>query len=260
MTTTVCLHSSASSPKQWRKLTKELSGYRHCLAPALFGYHGGRLEYDRGHSIDREVDAVMTQLSCASERLDVVGHSYGGAVALELARRYPGRVNSLVLYEPVCMPLLFADGQRRSHALESWNLASAVWQAVEVGALHEAAEQFVDYWSGTGTWHSFPDSTRTAISACMPKVASEFQAIFSAGWTCDAFSGISCPTLVIKGTASPAPVGAIANLLRQTLPNSELLTLQGFGHMAPVTNADPVNLHITEHLERSATSKVLAAA
>ena len=88
--------------------------YRH-LVPALAqaGYRAIALDF-RGHGLsDKPVDAsagftsetlvadVLALLDAlALDRADVIGHSMGGAVALQLAVRHPGRVSRLVLVNP----------------------------------------------------------------------------------------------------------------------------------------------------------------
>jgi pimeloyl-ACP methyl ester carboxylesterase len=42
--------------------------------------------------------------------IHLVGHSYGGAVALRFATQYPERLRSLVLIEPVAFHLLRDEG------------------------------------------------------------------------------------------------------------------------------------------------------
>ena len=83
----------------------------------------------------------------------LVGHSYGGAVALQFALRWPGRVASLTLYEPARFALLTAAGAagaaeaaRAADARhEITTIANRFGLAVVSGRLHEAAELFADY-------------------------------------------------------------------------------------------------------------------
>jgi pimeloyl-ACP methyl ester carboxylesterase len=54
----------------------------------------------------------------------------------------------------------------------------------------------------------------------------------------------------MTGSESPASSLGVARLLTSTLPNVEVVELQGLGHMAPVTHPDPVNRAIADFLAR----------
>src|SRR3954453_21987527 len=82
----VCLHSNASSSAQWRPLMERLaSGYR-VIAPDLYGA-GHRPEWpsDRPIALADEVELLAPVLAAAGTPFALVGHSYGGAVALKAA-------------------------------------------------------------------------------------------------------------------------------------------------------------------------------
>jgi pimeloyl-ACP methyl ester carboxylesterase len=48
----------------------------------------------------RHVESVLANALLPCETFHLVGHSYGGVVALSLAQRAPQRLDSLTLYEP----------------------------------------------------------------------------------------------------------------------------------------------------------------
>ncbi len=76
------------------------AGYR-VVAPELWGM--GRSAKPRGrYSLDRWVDQLIEVMDTLGMQCTfVVGHSMGGAVAVRLARRYPERVEKLVLVAPL---------------------------------------------------------------------------------------------------------------------------------------------------------------
>src|SRR5215471_15822402 len=99
--TVVLLHSSASSSAQWRSLTRALQPHRCVFAPDLPGY--GRSEQRSGPGLPGLADAaamIGTVLGGSAERIHLVGHSYGAAVALRFAADHPERLLSLTLIEP----------------------------------------------------------------------------------------------------------------------------------------------------------------
>jgi len=118
--TVVLLHASASSGAQWRSLTDCLQRRWHVLAPDFHGY--GRTDPWPEPALPGLGDAaalVDAILGRGTERIHLVGHSYGGAVALRLASDRPARLLSLTLIEPVAFHLLgrAPDGTREHDLL-----------------------------------------------------------------------------------------------------------------------------------------------
>ena len=72
----------------------------HPVAPTLLGYEDdGKVgEWENFH-IDHDVEVVASAMD--TEHNILVGHSYGGMVALQTALKYPQRVDGLILFEPV---------------------------------------------------------------------------------------------------------------------------------------------------------------
>ena len=93
--TVLLLHSSGSSGRQWQPLMEQLAGRMHCVAVDLYG-HGGTADWphERPLTLDDEVDLLVPLLERHGS-VHLVGHSYGGAVALKTATRHPDRVLSV---------------------------------------------------------------------------------------------------------------------------------------------------------------------
>ncbi|MFN8850688.1 MAG: alpha/beta fold hydrolase, partial [Inhella sp.] len=105
----VLLHSSASSSCQWRALMELLRAQLRVLAPELQGCgKSAPWHFHRPLRLDDEVDALAEVFERAGPRVHLVGHSFGGAVALRAALRYADRLASLTLFEPVLFSLLMA--------------------------------------------------------------------------------------------------------------------------------------------------------
>jgi pimeloyl-ACP methyl ester carboxylesterase len=166
----------------------------------------------------------------------LVGHSYGGSVALQVALTWPHRVASLTLYEPVRFALL------RDHDPGVWNdIVSAgrrIGMLALAGRLHASAKVFVDYWSGEGAWQRLSEVRQEAIAQRMPKVQAEFEALFSDAMPARAFGGLAMPMRVLYGTASPTPARRVAERLAALQPRTELIRWPGADHMAPLTQVE----------------------
>ena len=92
------LHSSVAGNKQWRKLIDELSPHFKVIAPNLIGYGS------TPHWTKKRLQTLNDQVGLLDvvfqryEKLSIVGHSFGGSVAMMAAKNYPKKVKDLICY------------------------------------------------------------------------------------------------------------------------------------------------------------------
>jgi pimeloyl-ACP methyl ester carboxylesterase len=250
----VLLHSTGGSSGQWRRLVAELAGRFHVIAPDLCGYGGtGAWHGDGEISLAAEAGMVAALIEGLDEPVHLVGHSFGGAVALRLAQARPELVKSMVLIEPVAFHLLRAGDAIDGESFEEISrVADGVARALARGDLQGGFGRFFDYWSGAGAWAALPAEKRGAMALRLGKVALDFWSALNDPARLGDLARLDVPTLVIRGGTSPIPVRRIAWHLGRTLPRARLETLEGAGHMAPLTHASEVNALLAAHLERHA--------
>lgn len=243
--TVICLHSSASSPRQWQSLAQRLGASHRVVAPGLIGYTDGPpWPGDRPLSLDEEAAWIERWVDGAGAPVHLVGHSYGGAVALKVAQRRPDRVRSLVIYEPVLFRLLTGET-----LTEIVGLAGAAEQACQAGDPPAAARTFVDYWSGLGAWRRMSAAQQGAVTQRMDKVVAEFHAMFADGTPASSYARLSMPILFLSGTLTRAPIKHIARVVQHFLPAASRIEMPGLGHMGPITHPDAVNALIALFLD-----------
>ncbi|TXH95787.1 MAG: alpha/beta fold hydrolase [Rheinheimera sp.] len=241
------LHSSMSSHRQWQALVSELSAGRQCYLPDLTGYGGRELPEQQPWSFAAEAQALLQKLPAKlhHDPVDLVGHSYGGALALHLARCQQLKINKLVLFEPVSF-----------HLLPQMADAGALWQEVRAladalpGLPEEAAAQrFIDYWQQDGFFAALPARMQQQLASQVAKVTLDFQALSQEPASlADYASAIPGKVLLLTGRRSRAPAQRIARALAEALPQAELVTLD-CGHMGPVTEPQLVNPLILQFLQ-----------
>jgi pimeloyl-ACP methyl ester carboxylesterase len=247
----VCLHASASSSSQWRPLTERLAGRFRTLAVDLYG--SGKSPTwpdDRPLSLADEVALLAPVLTGAGSPVHLVGHSYGGAVALMAALADPGRIASLVVFEPVLFSVLLAENPAQAAAREIAAVRDDTVAAMDRGALEASAARFVDYWMGTGAWASMPAPRCASVATAMRAVKSEWHATFMEPTPLSAFAALDVPVLYLTASESPASARGVARLLTRTLPRVTVIEIEGVGHMGPVTHPERVNALIERYLER----------
>ncbi|MBF0661293.1 alpha/beta fold hydrolase, partial [Rhodococcus sp. (in: high G+C Gram-positive bacteria)] len=95
----LALHGLTGHGRRWRHLAESHLPHARFLAPDLRGH--GRSPWTPPWTFERHVDDLLRVLDThASGPVTVVGHSFGGALALHLAAAAPERVRALVLLDP----------------------------------------------------------------------------------------------------------------------------------------------------------------
>ncbi|MBL8703490.1 MAG: alpha/beta fold hydrolase [Rhodospirillales bacterium] len=241
----VLVPCSGSSARQWQALRAELAGFTP-VAFELAG-HGDRPGWHGAGplTLAREAEAIAEACPDGAP-FHLVGHSYGGAVALDFALRHPQRLRSLTLIEPSCFFLLRSAEPGLLDEIHA--LAAAVNRGVLSGDYRGGISTFIDYWSGAGTWDALAEGRQARFAELALHVAHHFGALLDAETPLAAFAALRVPTLVLCGTRSPAPSRAITRLLADTLPRARHRTIRGAGHMGPITHPADVNAPILEHL------------
>ena len=256
----VCVHSNASTSSQWRALMDCLSQDFHVFAPDSFGA-GQSPAWPRDRIVTLSDEAALLEpvFEAAGSPFSLVGHSYGGAVALMAALARPSRVRAIAVYEPTLFGLL--DEEHPGHVAAS-GIRSAVADAVRALEAHDpagAAQVFIDYWMGPGTWSRIPAARQAPIAASMVNVAGWANALFSEPTPLRAFRALKVPVLYMVGGQSPASSRGVARLLTSALPHVKVLEFGELGHMGPVTHPELVNDAVADFLSHNAWVRGSAA-
>jgi pimeloyl-ACP methyl ester carboxylesterase len=244
----VLVHCSASSARQWKDLAGQLAGFEP-VALDLYG-HGSRTRWDGAGPLSLAEEAAAIRHVCPDGApFHLIGHSYGGAVALRFALDHPERLRSLTLIEPSCFHILQSADGRGAHLLaEVLAVADAVNRGVICGDYGRGMQRFIDYWSGAGTWASLTDDRKAQFAGHAVHVAHHFWSLIHEDTSLAAYAAVEVPTLILCGALSPEPSRAITRLLAETLPRAKHRTIRNAGHMSPITHAADVSPVILEYL------------
>ena len=248
----VCLHANASNSGQWRGLMGVLGPRFRVLAPD--SYDAGKSPLwpsDRIIHLRDEVTLIEAVLERAGSPLALVGHSYGAAVALITALANPGRVRAMALYEPTLFSLVDAEAPPPNDADGIREVVTEAGLALAAGNRDAAAERFIDYWMGVGTWAHTPEQRRPPIAASIENVRRWGHALFTEATTLSAFNSLDVPVLYMVGKRSTPSAHAVARLLVNALPRVEVVEFADLGHMGPITHPHVVNEAIGRFLERT---------
>jgi len=182
--------------------------------------------------IARVVEEMVGRLGFA--QVDVLGVSWGGALAQELAWRYPHRVRRLILAATttgwIGLPPNPIAAVLMASPLRYWSSSYLEWIAGRVygGELREN-----------------PELLREGEYYRMVKAPSftgyTGQALALVGWTSLPWLWrLTQPTLVVAGDDDPIIPLCNARIMARLIPNSRLRVIDGGGHLTLLTRAGEI--------------------
>lgn len=230
------LPGSYSTTAAWRQVQRHLGpGYR-LVTGSLSGY-GETTDTRSPHDFDiaHEVRVVQALARHIGQPVHLVGHSFGGTVALAAALSRGMDVASLSLFEANPLPLIRELGGGKLHD-EALRMSQGFEAAVAAGE-RDAPARVIDFWGGPGVFASMPDAVQTYCRETAAVNVLDWHTDFGFEIDADACAGLDIPVLLVRGgEANPAMV-AITDTLQGSLPNVRHFAVDGAGHFLITSHA-----------------------
>jgi pimeloyl-ACP methyl ester carboxylesterase len=221
------VHGAGGSHLHWPPQLRRLAG-ANTYALDLPGH--GQSEGQGRRSISAYADFVAAFLKVLGlEKVTLVGHSMGGATALDFALRYPERLTGLV---PV------GSGARL-------RVAPAILDGVRRD--FEAAVRLIcDYAFALDAPEQLKREGRRQMGQTHPDVLYGDFAACDAFDVMDRLGEIRCPTLAVCGTADRLTPSKYSIYLRDNIPGAQLVLIEGAGHMVMLEQPETVSQVIAD--------------
>jgi lipase len=219
-----CLHGVTSWGGRFRRLAEERLGAFHVFAPDLRGH--GVSDWDPPWNLGTHTDDLVDTLDALHlERVDVVGHSFGGRLALELAARKPDRVGRLVLLDPAVWvpPPIALERAERTRTDESYGSVDEAIEACLANNPHSRRALVANelpqhlHLGDDGRWRA--RFARSAVVAAYGEMAKP-----------PPLDRVTAPTLLVRGRDSEVVPDALVDIVLETMANCGLVTVPG-GHI-----------------------------
>ena len=181
--------------------------------------------YERTSMRKHADDAAALLDALAAIPAIVIGRSYGGTVASDLALRYPDRVRALVLLEPDA-PRELAPGAAE------WvdALGDRLRHVADQAGIDAVGKALITEVAGESAWCSFPDEWRRVVTDNGPAILAEL----GGEWWLDAdaaeLATIKQPALLVAAADSPPEFHEPIEAMADALPNARSV-LVGGGHI-----------------------------
>jgi lipase len=219
----VCLHGVRNHGRHFAPLAARLAGY-HVLAPDLLGH--GHSPWEPPWDLDTHLDAIVETVGARESIL--VGHSFGGRLAFELAARAPKLVPKLVLLDPVVVipghvALAAAENARLEKSYVSFD--ELVDRRFEESQLHFAPRELVV--EDLAVHAETGEDGRVRYRYCQSAVVAAYGEMASAA---PRFESVRVPTLLVLGERSYLPYDHLLDAHRAALGDLlEVVVVRG-GH------------------------------
>lgn len=245
------LHCSLAHGGAWGALGALLADAATLTAPDLPA-HGTSGDLPPGADLHDLSTAIATDLAtglAGGAPVDVLGHSFGGTVAIRLALERPDLVRSLTLFEPVLFSAARVAG---AGAFDDWMTGQIPFaERIAAGDRKGAADWFNDLWGQGARLDAMPGPLRQyildrihLIPATNAVLFDDIHGLVAPG----RLEGLHLPVLLAEGATSPPIVDAINGTLAARIPGAKRLVVDGAGHMLPITHAAALAPAVRAHL------------
>lgn len=225
----VLIHGALDRSAGLLKLSRRLDEWAFVARYDRRGY-GRSTPHDGPFGIPEQVtdlvDVVERHRPADARRTIVIGHSYGGNVALAAAQRHPALVDVVVTYESPLSWLEWWGGSAGSEAV-AWHHDPP-----------EAAERFMRRLIGDDRWERLPEATRMARRDEGPAMIGELTELRER----PAWDGpeIGVPVLALYGEYGKPHHRRGAETIAELVPGGRVERIDGAAHFGPNTHPDAV--------------------
>jgi len=182
---------------------------------------------DSAYTIEREFEDIAAVVEAIGESVDLLGHSFGGLLALEAAMLTQS-VRKLVLYEGILLPAEMvpeAAIERLQALLDAGDLEGVLTTHYRDNA--GLSPDQIEQMKSSLSWPA-----RLASAHTVPR---EQRALRSYRFDPDHFRDMQTPTLLLLGGDSPQFVKDATERIDRELRNSQVVILPGQQHVAMYT-------------------------
>jgi pimeloyl-ACP methyl ester carboxylesterase len=248
--TMVLVPGSCSTGAAWRPVIAAWGNRFRCVTTSLPGYGGTAERRTPGDaSVSHEAETLESVIRKAGGRVHLVGHSFGGLVALAVALRGRVELASLTVIEAPAVMML--DGSGEIQHIRAFGEMTATYFAAFRDGKADAIEALIDFFAGAGTFASWPPRVRAYAMATTPVNILDWETAFDYPLAAEVLAQVEVPTLIIRGGESHPAMQRVNEILSERMIQARLATIEGAAHFMIATHADEVARLVAQHAHRA---------
>jgi len=246
----VLVHGSLGDYRVWAPQVPEFAKIYRVITVSLRHYYPEKWD-GKGDDFSIEqhindVPAFIKQLNLAPVHL--LGHSRGGAVALNVAKRHPELIRSLILEDASGLEALLSESpDNASLAAEGKASLEALARALADGEIEVGVQRFIESLIGAGSWSKLAADRKQII---FDNIWTALKAEDRPVTTCAEISRFNFPILLLNGERSPKRFGAMYQVMRKCKDIPEPVVIPNAAHGMHRDNPAAFNAAVLSFLER----------
>jgi pimeloyl-ACP methyl ester carboxylesterase len=235
----VFIHGAFSDLRVWEPIREGISKrYRFIAFTQRYFGTDACPDEGRNFSVATHADDLATFVtSLNAGPVHLIGRSYGGGVATNMALKNPALVRTLTVHEPALLSVLPADSEEGKAAREDRKkfVGSAVMAAVKAGDHIQAVRLFFEgvYQLGPGGFDRLPQATQAMIFDNARTAPLLFGSSPPPAITCHALTTFTKPTLITRGEKTHAYYKLINEGVSKCVTGARQVALPNLYHDAP---------------------------
>lgn len=248
----VSVHGSLGSYENWLGTVEALAQQHRVIAYSR-RYHTPNAEPDDASDYSCQLhtaDLIALIDSLRLAPVHLLGHSYGGALALLVARQQPEMVRTLLLLEPGVYSMVPATPEGQAVQKERARLMAPAGDLVKKGDDAALARLMINLVCRPGTFEELPADIQAGFLAnARAGRAQALSTVPPPSFSCSDAATLRLPVLLVGGRTSPPEFGLILNELERCLPNAERVQVEA-GHGLMLVNPDEVSRVLLAFLKK----------
>lgn len=247
----VLVHGSLGDYRTWTGEMDDFATKYHVIAYSLRNHYPNNQWTDgQPYSVQVHVADLVALLQTLNlGPVNLVGHSYGGVMAVLVAKEHPELIRTLILAEASLGALVANNEEAKPDLAQFSATAKAAQGLVQNGQSEQAAVTFFDFVNAPGGGFKgmpefYQNGIRQNASTIKPMLASPPPPSF----TCDDAKTISMPTLLIEGELTQKYRKMVNAELRRCMPNATVVTVAGAAHPLEMINPKGFNEAVLQFL------------
>lgn len=248
-TSILLVHGSTSDYRIWNAQFSVFSTAYRVVAVSLRHFYPERWDgTGTDFSIEQhaqDVVALIKKLNLG--KVHLVGHSRGGAVAVEVAKSHAEVIRTLVLPDGSIEMPVSETAEAKEAGDFTKKVITTLQENLKTGDPAKAAEIFIEMLSGAGTWAKFPEPAKEIVLANIYSALGDKERPIS---TCADVKKFDFPVLLMTGDKSPKKFEFFYNEMRKCREFPATVVIPNAGHGMYRQNPDVFNQVTLEFLSK----------